>query len=756
MDPGAVNEDVMMAVPQPLTSPVLSSSSGPVNDGPSDGVGSEDDDGGHRLRVAAEAAELAYGTERGAGAILHPTSAPARGPPAAEDGDASSDEGAAATRVLVDLLDPDQAVHHLHQRLLKHRGVQMSLPKTDKKMAESRKRSDIWIHFKSINKMKAECNTCKRQISFRAGSTTNLLRHMRMLHPTTLSQEKRQGSGNVTPLVAERGVGASTSGAVSAEVSTASTTSRAPMDPQPVATIQSSMTPFMNESMAPLTQASVDEELTAMIARDFQPLSIVEDKGFRKLISSLNPMYIIPSRKTLSQTVLPRMCNRERDSLQERVKRASAVCLTTDCWASRTATAFISVTCHYIENYNMVSSLLECVELCEGHTADNLAEELLRIAENWQIESKVICCVTDNAANITKAIKILNWAHYPCLAHTINLIVGDSMKVMTPTLDKVKSIVEFFHKSPIATEKLKSTQRQMSMPELKLKQDRETRWNSTYYMLKRVLESKDAIISTLAIVYAPVETLNQEEWKEVGEACAVLEPFQQVTAEISAERYVTSSKMLILCRGLQRVTSQRQTDGTVTTSKVTELVTSLIASMDGRFQKMEYNILLSESTILDPRFKKLAFNDSRAVDEALKRITAAAANCSFSGQTALSGDQGSDATSLEGSSVWRLFDERATGDTARRNPTAAAVIEVRGYVEEPLIQRSEDPLTWWQSKASIYPRLNKVMAERLCIVATSVPSERVFSKTGQIITERRNRISAEKLKYLVFLNANLP
>ena len=60
-------------------------------------------------------------------------------------------------------------------------------------------------------------------------------------------------------------------------------------------------------------------------------------------------------------------------------------------------------------------------------------------------------------------------------------------------------------------------------------------------------------------------------------------------------------------------------------------------------------------------------------------------------------------------------------------------------------ERSADPLSWWKNKASVYPRLTKVMTERLCIVATSVPSERVFSKTGQIITERRNRIR-EKTK----------
>lgn len=221
--------------------------------------------------------------------------------------------------------------------------------------------------------------------------------------------------------------------------------------------------------------------------------------------------------------------------------------------------------------------------------------------------------------------------------------------------------------------------------------------------------------------------------------------------------------MLLLCKGLQRITAHHQTEGTVTTGKVTELVTALCASMERKFHRMEYNTVLSETTVLDPRFKKLAFNDNRAVDEALQRLTAAAARCSPSSQPApppggQEGEEGAGALEVEPqtSAVWRLFDERATGDTARRNPSADAILEVRSYLEEPLIQRAADPLSWWETKASVYPRLVNVMARRLCIVATSVPSERIFSKTGQIITERRNRISPSKLRHLVFLNANLP
>ncbi|KAJ3593823.1 hypothetical protein NHX12_006157 [Muraenolepis orangiensis] len=171
-----------------------------------------------------------------------------------------------------------------------------------------------------------------------------------------------------------------------------------------------------------------------------------------------------------------------------------------------------------------------------------MAEELLRVTKEWDIENKVACCVSDNAANITKAIKLLKWTHHPCLVHAIHLMVRDALKVMKTTLDKVKGMVDFFHKSTRATEKLKSTQRQMDMPELRLKQDCVTMWNSTLYMLKRVLESKDAIISTLALINAHIDALDQEEWEALQETCTVLEPFEQVTVEISSERESTTPK----------------------------------------------------------------------------------------------------------------------------------------------------------------------------------------------------------------------
>ena len=165
-----------------------------------------------------------------------------------------------------------------------------------------------------------------------------------------------------------------------------------------------------------------------MIATNVQPFSIVEDRGFRKYSNCLNPMNTIPSRKALSKSLIPQLYKSTQASVWERVQKATAVCLTTDCWTSRATTSYMSVTCHFIEDFSMSSCLLDCFEFSNRHTSENLTEELLRVAREWQVDGIVVCC--DNAANITKAMKMLKWTHHPCLAHTINLIVRYALKVM--------------------------------------------------------------------------------------------------------------------------------------------------------------------------------------------------------------------------------------------------------------------------------------------------------------------------------------
>jgi len=103
--------------------------------------------------------------------------------------------------------------------------------------------------------------------------------------------------------------------------------------------------------------------------------------------------------------------------------------------------------------------------------------------------------------------------------------------------------------------------------------------------------------------------------------------------------------------------------------------------------------------------------------------------------------------------IWGEFDRRSS--TTVSTPTLSAIIEVRQYLEEPNIGRHEDPLVWWKGGVSVYPKLSAMAKRQLSIVATSVPSERVFSKSGQLISERRSRLTAKNVQMVMFLNANI-
>ena len=63
--------------------------------------------------------------------------------------------------------------------------------------------------------------------------------------------------------------------------------------------------------------------------------------------------------------------------------------------------------------------------------------------------------------------------------------------------------------------------------------------------------------------------------------------------------------------------------------------------------------------------------------------------------------------------------------------------EVNRYRLESNIPLNADPLQWWKRNQDNYPRLSCVAKKILCIPSTSVPSERVFSCAGDIVTATR-------------------
>ena len=160
------------------------------------------------------------------------------------------------------------------------------------------------------------------------------------------------------------------------------------------------MTHFI-QSQRPLALSkskAIDQQLIKMIVKEYHPFSIVEDSEFRKLINMLSPTYIIPSRKTVSNSLLPQMYESVVQKVRTQLQNVSAVCLTCDGWTSRNNQSFFAVTAHFIDPENDIkleSVLLGCRSFPLSHTADNISEFMKDTVAEWRLSDSSGDCSSD-------------------------------------------------------------------------------------------------------------------------------------------------------------------------------------------------------------------------------------------------------------------------------------------------------------------------------------------------------------------------
>ena len=77
--------------------------------------------------------------------------------------------------------------------------------------------------------------------------------------------------------------------------------------------------------------------------------------------------------------------------------------------------------------------------------------------------------------------------------------------------------------------------------------------------------------------------------------------------------------------------------------------------------------------------------------------------------------------------------------------------ELKQYLSHPKLDMEDSPLLWWNVEETRYPHLAILARKFLCVCAMSVPSERVFSCGGQIVTDRRAALKPDRVDQLIFL-----
>jgi len=669
----------------------------------------------------------------------------------------------------------------------------------------SRRRSSVWLNCTDIGNGRAQCNLCWKELAYRNGSTYNLKRHMQSKHTAVellgaapkrfvtvdTDDETAAASASVIAGGSSVRVGKKSSAAAAAalkraavkyrssSVSRAAAAARAALSEAELGAVLNGDLDVLGQAGAAGTGATMgmtkqkilDEALLEMIATDFHPLAIVDDHGFRRFVGKLQPLYKLPTRQALYDNLLTTQYARAVTERRAEVQQATAVCVSAEGWLSQAAERYVALTAHYLSaQLDPRSCLLDCFMYTDHHTVDAVKDELTRVVDEWGCQGKVVAFITDSSPHVSAAVQLAGWRSLPCFANMLNVMAQEVLKEINDVRAKARAAVEHFRCNGIAGEMLRSVQQQMSLPERDLLLDSPgSRWTQTYRMLQRLAELREAVVSALALLVDNVpDLLSAPEWDVIVYACELLRPMYEVTCELAAERYSPASKIILMARGLTRL-CRDQFESPALPVVVRKMTSVMLASMTAWFGSFETNNLLAEATLLDPRFKRSGFEDAAAAEQAVLNVTTAASSTNTASTTEENIAYNVTVTEPDGtvstqqmpvtlppsSSIWSDYDQRVYIIVAAQNPTAEAQTQMRQFLDEPLVPRQESCVEWWQSRAAIYPRLLEVVRERMCLVASSAPCDRLYSKSGSVRMDRRSRLDQSEVRQLVFLNANM-
>ncbi|XP_046800992.1 E3 SUMO-protein ligase ZBED1-like [Lucilia cuprina] len=647
-------------------------------------------------------------------------------------------------------------------------------------MPPNKLKSKIWTYFNKAGDKEAVCKICNKTLKT-SGNTSNLRGHLENVHSQQLADEdvksKKAKTGGSTidnyMDVETIDIIASTSSAsveksASSQISLGSTalTIAAVNSKKPK---QPNVDDFIRNMKSIATQdgaksKKITEAVVNFIIMDNKPFATVEGKGFLQLMKEVCPLYKVPSRETIKSRIDTKyevMSN----IFKSFINNAESYCITYDIWTETMQNkSFVGVTIHFLDKLKLLSGTLGVFELTESHTSAYIKEKLKEIFAEWHISvPKVSAVITDNDSTVMKVNREIFGEKkiIPCFAHTINLVVTksiDNETDCTELISKVRNIIKFIKRSVNASDELRKRQVNMGLKEGQIKKmilDVRTRWNSCFYMLQRFIELVSIIGAILLNRPEAPPMILSSEIDCIKEMIEILSPFEKLTKEISGDSYVTVSKVIPLVSCVWEVIENMKPKNEM----ISQFKEEIKKQLGRRFDNIEHSAILSISTTLDPRFKFMHFKNSMAKGKVINCLNKYVREFNTSSSSTTSNNDTSD--DVEDNSefdIWK-YHKQLTHKNMKNKSSSTALTdtisetEVQMYLSSPVTPIKSDAIEIWEDMKSLFPKLSKIAMLYLPIVATSVPSERLFSEAGATITQDRNRLLGTRLSKLLFLNS---
>ena len=435
-----------------------------------------------------------------------------------------------------------------------------------------RNRSDVWQYFKK-DERNAICTLCKGKFAYHGG-TSNLRDHLQRSHAAVYAHDSEQPK--IDSLIKAK-------------------------------------------KCSPARARMLDSMIVGMTVHDLQPARMVEGRRFCELMEYCEPGYTVPSRKHISKLMFDRFV-RGKTLLADKLQSdAFSLALTTDIWTSSSTEAYISLTCHFLTSqWEFVDCVLATRSFPDHHTGENISCSIKEVLAAYKIaDSSVSSIVHDQGSNMRCATDLLQiekgWTGVNCSAHILQLCIADGFKNNTSidrALGAARKLVGHFHHSTLATAELYKQQSQMNMNHQKLKIDCITRWNSTLYMIQRLVANRwpvSAVLSDATVTkrHNCILDLTAHQWVLLEELAKLLEPLEVATVFFCTEKKESLSCILPIMHNVFTNMDSEEGDSTSIIAFKTAVRDSIMRrwSLDG----IEPNSPLVLASALDPDFKSLRF-----------------------------------------------------------------------------------------------------------------------------------------------------
>jgi hypothetical protein len=398
--------------------------------------------------------------------------------------------------------------------------------------------------------------------------------------------------------------------------------------------------------------------LVEWILRDRIAFLQVESESWQQLIVSLRPdaiSYIPKSGDTIRAWALEHFKD-AKVIVNEHLKCSiSKIHISCDMWSSPNGYAFLGIVGHWCDiDHNLQTALLALPRVTGAHSGVNIAAALVTALDSYEVSNNLGYIMLDNATNNDTTVEsIINELEsrgiitsmtalemrLRCIGHIINLVVKallfgkDTFALEMDTVEfatwrkigaigKLHNIIRYIRASPQRRERFLTIQLDIlqTTEAFVVRQNNDTRWNSTYNMIDRALKLRKSIeqftiaaIANRELTKAEREQLDSdqlssEEWMELTDLYALLQPFQALTMEVQGN--IQGKKMNgaifdylpamdLLLKGLEDAKKKY----TLTKSPFASCINLAWKKLDEYYRLSDESPIYMVAVILDPRLK---------------------------------------------------------------------------------------------------------------------------------------------------------